>query len=228
MNDQQPGNQSAPADMLTHAELVDHGRRAASALARLGVGPGSRLAVLLPMCLESVVITLACLRLDALRITLPLGDHTGWIRHRIRSCGARVVVTADSCLHDGAVLPVKAGLDQILGGCPEVRSVLVVPQHPRPVPWTPGRDQWWPDVLAAQELPARPYPGGMTSPSHAHPEHSEHPETSVRALPTFVFDDPLAARSADDRDEGWGERQAGASAGGDLARFLDEKPPHHA
>lgn len=49
------------------------------------------------------------------------------------------------------------------------------------------------------------------------------------------FDDPLSARSADDTDTGWGEAStAGASGGGqqaesaaDLARFLDEKPPHH-
>ncbi|OEU86953.1 hypothetical protein DB35_25555 [Streptomyces abyssalis] len=55
------------------------------------------------------------------------------------------------------------------------------------------------------------------------------------------FDDPLSLRSADDTDSGWGEVRAGeggsagaASGGGqqpdgaaDLARFLEEKPPHH-
>ncbi|WP_189326934.1 hypothetical protein [Streptomyces flaveus] len=42
----------------------------------------------------------------------------------------------------------------------------------------------------------------------------------------LVFDDPLSQQSADDTDGGWGERPSGDSAG-DLARFLDEKPPHH-
>jgi hypothetical protein len=42
----------------------------------------------------------------------------------------------------------------------------------------------------------------------------------------LVFDDPLTQPSADDTDRGWGERPAGDSAA-DLARFLDEKPPHH-
>lgn len=53
------------------------------------------------------------------------------------------------------------------------------------------------------------------------------------------FDDPLSLPSADDSDSGWGEVRtggdgggAGASGGGqhpeaDLARFLEEKPPHH-
>ncbi|MCH6160796.1 hypothetical protein [Streptomyces marispadix] len=54
------------------------------------------------------------------------------------------------------------------------------------------------------------------------------------------FDDPLSLRSADDSDSGWGEGQAGDGGTGrvprgerpekadaDLARFLEEKPPHH-
>ncbi|WP_328769367.1 hypothetical protein [Streptomyces sp. NBC_00286] len=44
--------------------------------------------------------------------------------------------------------------------------------------------------------------------------------------PELVFDDPLSRQSADDTDGGWGERPSGDGAG-DLARFLDEKPPHH-
>ncbi|MFJ9431827.1 hypothetical protein ACIRQY_19495 [Streptomyces sp. NPDC101490] len=44
----------------------------------------------------------------------------------------------------------------------------------------------------------------------------------------FVFDDPLDQQSADDTDRGWGERPpAGGDSAADLARFLDEKPPHH-
>ncbi|NJQ17749.1 hypothetical protein HCN52_23120 [Streptomyces bohaiensis] len=43
------------------------------------------------------------------------------------------------------------------------------------------------------------------------------------------FEDPLAAGSRDDSDEGWGgdERRRVPDAAADLARFLDEKPPHH-
>ncbi|MBB5939818.1 hypothetical protein [Streptomyces zagrosensis] len=48
--------------------------------------------------------------------------------------------------------------------------------------------------------------------------------------PALIFDDPLTQRSPDDTDQGWGERASGAVDDGslaDLARFLDEKPPHH-
>ncbi|MYT72710.1 hypothetical protein ACN2WE_17590 [Streptomyces sp. cg28] len=44
----------------------------------------------------------------------------------------------------------------------------------------------------------------------------------------LIFDDPLSAQSADDSDHGWGERPtASDNSAADLARFLDEKPPHH-
>lgn len=42
------------------------------------------------------------------------------------------------------------------------------------------------------------------------------------------FGDPLSQQSSDDTDRGWGERpSAGSGSAADLARFLDEKPPHH-
>ncbi|MEU8822356.1 hypothetical protein [Streptomyces sp. NPDC048636] len=46
----------------------------------------------------------------------------------------------------------------------------------------------------------------------------------------LTFGDPLTQQSSDDTDRGWGERAPGgdgADSAADLARFLDEKPPHH-
>ncbi|WP_069816060.1 hypothetical protein [Streptomyces sp. TP-A0874] len=44
----------------------------------------------------------------------------------------------------------------------------------------------------------------------------------------LVFDDPLGRPSLDDTDGGWGEQPTGGADGAaDLARFLEEKPPHH-
>ncbi|MFH7597520.1 hypothetical protein WDV06_20805 [Streptomyces racemochromogenes] len=45
--------------------------------------------------------------------------------------------------------------------------------------------------------------------------------------PKLVFDDPLDRQSSDDTDRGWGERPPAGGSAADLARFLDEKPPHH-
>ncbi|RSS80209.1 hypothetical protein [Streptomyces sp. WAC06614] len=53
------------------------------------------------------------------------------------------------------------------------------------------------------------------------------PKPGTRPMPTLDFGDPLDQQSSDDTDRGWGERPSGGDAAADLARFLDEKPPHH-
>ncbi|MEU4096387.1 hypothetical protein [Streptomyces sp. NPDC026673] len=58
------------------------------------------------------------------------------------------------------------------------------------------------------------------------PAEAPAPRTPRDPAPALVFDDPLDRQSSDDTDTGWGER-AGQGGAGDLARFLDEKPPHH-
>ncbi|WP_406420329.1 hypothetical protein OH809_25535 [Streptomyces sp. NBC_00873] len=57
------------------------------------------------------------------------------------------------------------------------------------------------------------------------PVHPVQPEQR-KPKPALIFDDPLDQQSADDTDRGWGER-APVGDGSNLARFLDEKPPHH-
>ncbi|MFJ8211072.1 hypothetical protein [Streptomyces sp. NPDC096033] len=53
------------------------------------------------------------------------------------------------------------------------------------------------------------------------------PAPTPKPRPKLVFDDPLDQQSSDDTDRGWGERPPAGGSAADLARFLDEKPPHH-
>ncbi|WP_326620284.1 hypothetical protein OG863_23920 [Streptomyces decoyicus] len=57
------------------------------------------------------------------------------------------------------------------------------------------------------------------------PAPAAHPARKPAAR--LIFDDPLNQQSSDDTDRGWGERPSGSDSAADLARFLDEKPPHH-
>ncbi|WP_424892003.1 hypothetical protein [Streptomyces sp. XH2] len=62
-----------------------------------------------------------------------------------------------------------------------------------------------------------------TAPETA-PRPASRPRNPAAAL---IFDDPLSQQSSDDTDRGWGDRPASGGPAADLARFLDEKPPHH-
>ncbi|MFD8547453.1 AMP-binding protein [Streptomyces sp. NPDC059649] len=137
---------------LTHGALLDQAERAAGALTRLGVRAGDRVAVHLPLVPESVIATLACGRLEAIRTTLPVSLTVPELVARTRESSARVVITADAAFWDGAVRPVKPLLDHALaraaasGGTP-VQKVLVVNRCSRPVSWKPTRDLWWHEAL---------------------------------------------------------------------------------
>ncbi|MFE9488511.1 MULTISPECIES: hypothetical protein [unclassified Streptomyces] len=63
------------------------------------------------------------------------------------------------------------------------------------------------------------------APGPRDPKHSEPQRPQPK--PALVFDDPLDQQSSDDTDRGWGERAPAGGSAADLARFLDEKPPHH-
>ncbi|GAA4915602.1 hypothetical protein ACFPM3_22020 [Streptomyces coeruleoprunus] len=66
-----------------------------------------------------------------------------------------------------------------------------------------------------------------TAPTPGPRDAKPEPEPKKKT-PALIFDDPLDRPSADDTDRGWGERAPGGDGGSDdLARFLDEKPPHH-
>ncbi|SED19200.1 hypothetical protein [Streptomyces sp. TLI_105] len=67
-----------------------------------------------------------------------------------------------------------------------------------------------------------------TAPAHG-PRDAKRTGTDPENTPkpVLVFDDPLDQQSADDTDRGWGERPPAGGSAADLARFLDEKPPHH-
>ncbi|UZJ30956.1 AMP-binding protein [Streptomyces endophytica] len=137
---------------LTHGMLLDQAERAARALTRLGVQAGDRVAVHLPLVPESVIATLACGRLEAIRTTLPVSLTVPELVARTRESSARVVITADAAFWDGAVRPVKPLLDHALAraaaaGGASVQKVLVVNRCSRPVSWKPNRDLWWHEAL---------------------------------------------------------------------------------
>ncbi|MFD8328791.1 hypothetical protein [Streptomyces lydicus] len=86
-----------------------------------------------------------------------------------------------------------------------------------------------PGPQAAPEAGSAPETDPRATPDPA-PETdsgSPAPAKAKAAAARLIFDDPLSQQSSDDTDRGWGDRPAGGGGAADLARFLDEKPPHH-
>ncbi|MEV0412660.1 hypothetical protein AB0I68_18100 [Streptomyces sp. NPDC050448] len=66
-----------------------------------------------------------------------------------------------------------------------------------------------------------------SDPQSSQPDSRPEGAPAAKPKPRLVFDDPLDQQSSDDTDRGWGERPPAGGSAADLARFLDEKPPHH-
>ncbi len=137
-------------ETITYAELERRVAKAANALAALGIGPGDRVVVYLPVIPETVVVTLAIARLGAVHSLVFGGFSAEALRFRVEDTGAKLLVTSDGQFRRGAAVPVKANADAAVAGDNAIEHVLVVRRTgdlTPDIPWTPGRDVWWHDVV---------------------------------------------------------------------------------
>ena len=143
----EPGDQRN----ITYSELLEEVSRAANALQELGVTPGDRVAIYLPMIPEAIVAMLACARIGAAHSVVFAGFSAEALRSRIEDASAVLVITADGQNRRGSVMPLKPAVDEAADASPTVRNVLVVKRTGQDVEWNSDRDIWWDDIVARQE-----------------------------------------------------------------------------
>jgi len=139
----EPGDRTA----VTYADLQCRVSQAANALTALGIGPGDRVVVYLPVLIETVVIALACARIGAVHSLVFGGFSAEAVRFRLSDTGAKLLVTSDGQFRRGRAVEVKSAADEAAADLPDLEHVLVVRRTGQDVPWTDGRDVWWHDVV---------------------------------------------------------------------------------
>ncbi|NTW40142.1 MAG: acetate--CoA ligase [Cellulomonadaceae bacterium] len=135
---------------LTYADLQREVAKAANALLSLGIGKGDRVVVYLPVIAETIIVTLAIARIGAIHSVVFGGFSAEAVRFRVADTGAKLLVTSDGQFRRGAAVATKPAADDAVAGLPHVEHVLVVRRTgdlTPDVPWTPGRDVWWHDVV---------------------------------------------------------------------------------
>ncbi|XNZ00273.1 acetate--CoA ligase [Micrococcus luteus] len=160
----EPGDRHA----VTYAQLQRQVCQAANALQELGIGPGDRVVVYLPVLVETIVIALACARIGAVHSLVFGGFSADALRFRVEDTGAKLLVTTDGQFRRGKAVPVKANADEAVSGPNAIEHVLVLDRtgHSTPgerradgtrgpsgaegIDWVEGRDLWWHDVVDRQ------------------------------------------------------------------------------
>jgi len=136
---------------VTYAELKDEVCKAANALTDLGVQKGDRVAIYMPMILETVVAMLACARIGAPHTVVFGGFSSDALASRVVDCGVKVIITSDGGYRRGSASALKPAVDEALGKVEEqggkVERVLVVKRTGQDVEWNEEIDVWWHDTV---------------------------------------------------------------------------------
>jgi acetyl-CoA synthetase len=185
---------------VTYAELHREVQRFANALQDLGIGKGDVVGVYLPMIPEVVVAMLACARIGAIHNVVFGGFSAESVRERMEFSEAKALVTVDGARRKGRTAPIKAQVDEHMGGLATLETIVVVRHTGIECPMREGRDHFYEEVLAAAEpeCPAEPIEAEhplyilYTSGSTAKPKGILHTTggylTGVAATHRYVFD----------------------------------------
>jgi acetyl-CoA synthetase len=135
---------------VTYEALAFEVNRLANALRRLDISAGDRVGVFLPMSPESATAILAIARIGAVAVPCFSGYGAHAVASRLGDCEAKVLVTADGFLRRGQVVKMKETADEAVRASPSVEHVVVYRRLGGEIPWTPGRDVAWQDILARE------------------------------------------------------------------------------
>ncbi len=148
----------------TYRELLDEVARFAGVLRGLGVGPGDRVVVYLPMVPEAVVAMLACARIGAVHSVVFGGFAANELALRIDDAAPKVVVSASCGIEVSRVVPYKPMLDKAIELANHTPEHCVILQRPQArAPLVPGRDVDWAEAMGGAE-PAGCVPVAATDP----------------------------------------------------------------
>jgi len=132
---------------LTYAELLREVNRAAGGLRALGVIPGDRVALFMPMCPELVIAFFAVIKIGGIVLPLFSGYGADAVTTRLRDAGVKVLITADGFWRRGQAVRMKEVADVAVAAAPSVEHVVVARRLGIDVSMRP-LDLRWSDLLA--------------------------------------------------------------------------------
>jgi propionyl-CoA synthetase len=137
---------------FTYRELRDAVARFAGALRTLGVEPGDRVIVYMPMVPEALVAMLACARLGAVHSVVFGGFASHELASRIDDAQPKVIVAGSCGIEPGRLVAYKPLLDGAIELARWKPERCVILQRPMlDAELDPARDVDWNDAVAAAE-----------------------------------------------------------------------------
>ncbi len=149
---------------VTYGELAAATNRAAAGLRRLGIGPGDRVGVFMPMVPEVAIATLACGKIGAIFTPIFSGYAAPAVASRLQDCGAKALLTADGFYRRGKVVSMVSTAIEAVRLAPSVEHLVVFPRlGDQTAPAVAGLI-WWNDLIADTDAPTPTHPTDTDDP----------------------------------------------------------------
>jgi acetyl-CoA synthetase len=130
----------------------------ANVLKKLGVQPGDRVTIYMPLIPEVAISMLACARIGATHSVIFGGFSADAVADRNNDAKAKLVITADGGWRRGKIVPLKQNVDLALEKSPTVEKCIVFNRCNSSIEMKAGRDLWWHELMADVSADCSPQP----------------------------------------------------------------------
>ena len=124
---------------ISYEELSFRTSQIANFMHELGVSPGDRVVIYLPMIPEAAYAMLACAKIGAVHSVVFAGFSADALANRINDSGAKLVITADEAPRGGRLTPLWKNTAKALEQCADDIRTLVVRRTNCSIDMTDGR-----------------------------------------------------------------------------------------
>jgi len=146
------GEPEEDVTIYTYQTLHREVSRFANVLKKNGIKKGDRVCIYLGMTPELAISMLACARIGAIHSIVFGGFSPDSIRDRVNDSECKMVITANWGLRAGKTVPLKNNVDEAMEGVDSVEKVIVYDRHDKEVNMKAGRDVWWHEEMAADDI----------------------------------------------------------------------------
>lgn len=147
------GNEPGEDRKITYKELHEEVCKFANVLRKAGVKKGDRVCLYMQMIPELPVAMLATARIGAIHSVVFGAFSADSLKDRIQDSECNILVTQDTALRGKKQdVPMKTNADRALEECPSIEKTFVVQRTGEEVPMKDGRDLWWHEEMAADDV----------------------------------------------------------------------------
>jgi acetyl-CoA synthetase len=136
----------------TYQQLHHEVCKFANVLKKKGIKKGDRVTIYMPMIPELPIAMLACARIGAIHSIVFGGFSADALKDRILDANSCLLITTDASFRSGKVIGLKNNADSALASCPNVKTVIVYDRTHSKIDMKPGRDVWWHEEMAAEDI----------------------------------------------------------------------------